>query len=361
MSSDLPLDDGLVAQFEAGRGAFTLNLDLKVRAGTTTALLGPNGAGKSTALRVLAGLLRPRSGSVHLAGAAMDDGAVHVPPEGRRIGVVWQDYRLFPHLSALDNVAFGLRTRGASKAESRERAAAWLHRVGLSAHAKSKPSALSGGQAQRVALARALAPEPALLLLDEPLAALDARTRLDVRSDLRTHLAAFGGAAVMVTHDPLDAMVLASEVVVLEDGRAVQRGPVADVARRPQTDYVARLVGLNLYRGVLSGSAVVLPDGTQIATADSESGLAQGAEVLVAFPPSSVGVFLAPPQGSPRNIFPARVVDMELHGGSVRLRLAGALPALADITAGAVADLELGPGREVWMAVKATETAVYPG
>ncbi len=352
----------LAAEFEAGRGTFTLHLDLRVARGSTTALLGPNGAGKSTALRVLAGLLRPTRGRIRVAGAAFDDvsAGVHVPPEKRSIGVVWQDYRLFPHLSALDNVAFGLRTRGVSKAESRARAAEWLDRVGLGAHAKSKPGSLSGGQAQRVALARALAPGPALLLLDEPLAALDARTRMDVRSDLRNHLADFGGVSVVVTHDPLDAMVLASDVVVLEGGRAVQRGPVAEVARRPKTDYVARLVGLNLYRGTLDGQVVLLEDGTQVATADAAEGLKPGAEVWVAFPPTAVSLFTEIPHGSPRNVFPARVADMELHGGQVRVRLTGALPVLADVTAGAVAELELGPGREVWMAVKATETAVYP-
>jgi molybdate transport system ATP-binding protein len=356
-------ETGLAADFTVGRGGFSLSLDLIVGAGGTTALLGPNGAGKSTALRVFAGLLRPFDGHVSLGGRVLDAKGIHVPPERRPIGVVWQDYRLFPNLSALDNVAFGLRTRGADKASSREQAAYWLERVGLTEHAKKKPGALSGGQAQRVALARALAPGPQLLLLDEPLAALDARTRLDVRTSLRKHLADFGGATVMVTHDPLDAMVLASHVVVLEDGKVAQRGPVAEVARRPQTDYVARLVGLNLYRGKADDGGVRLDDGTLIAApmADLAAlGALPGDEVMVAFPPAAVSVFIERPVGTPRNVFAARVTDMELHAGSVRLRLQGSLDVLADVTAGAVADLGLIPGREVWATVKATETSVYP-
>lgn len=347
----------LDATIQVARGAFSLDVAMTVEPGQVVALLGPNGAGKSTALRVLAGLLPLTRGRVALEGRTLDDAAarLHVPAEARGVGVVFQDYRLFPHLTALDNIAFGLRCGGASKAESRAKAATWLERVGLTEHAKSKPAAMSGGQAQRVALARALAPEPRLLLLDEPLAALDARTRLDVRSDLRRHLEAFTGATVLVSHDPLDAMVLAGHVVVLEGGRAVQRGPVAEVARRPQTDYVARLVGLNLYRGHAVGSVVKLADGAEIATAEPADG-----DVFVAFPPTAVAVFRSRPDGSPRNVWPARVVDIELSGSGVRVRLDGPVPLLADVTAVAVAELELEPGREVWVAVKASDTHAYP-
>ena len=343
------------------RGTFSLDLDLTVRPGEIVALLGPNGAGKSTALRLLAGLLPPTRGRVTLEGRALDDVAasVHVPAEQRAVGVVFQDYRLFPHMTTVENVAFGLRCRGVAKAEARAKATAWLERVGLGEYVRAKPGALSGGQAQRVALARALAPEPRLLLLDEPLAALDARTRLDVRADLRRHLAAFTGATVLVTHDPLDAMVLASHVVVLEGGRAVQRGPVAEVARRPQTDYVARLVGLNLYRGWSTGTVVRLEptaDGTaEIVTCDPLEGPA-----FVAFPPTAVGLFRTRPDGSPRNVWAARIADVEPSGSGVRLRLDGPVPLLADITAAAVADLDLVAGREVWAAVKASDTHAYP-
>jgi molybdate transport system ATP-binding protein len=350
-------EKGLVAEFEVARGSFALDLDMTVEPGEVVALLGPNGAGKSTALRVLAGLLRPTRGRLVLEGRALDDAAadVHVPPEKRGVGVVFQDYRLFPHLSALDNVAFGLRCRGVSKAEARAKAAAWLERVGLAGLAAARPGSMSGGQAQRVALARALAPEPRLLLLDEPLAALDARTRLDVRSDLRRHLEAFTGATVVVSHDPVDAMVLADEVLVLEGGRVVQRGPIAEVARRPKTDYVARLVGLNLYRGHAIGSTVKVGDGVEIITAEPAEG-----PVFVAFSPTCVAVFRERPDGSPRNVWPAQIETVELSGSGVRLRLDGPLPLLADVTAAAASDLDLVPGREVWAAVKASDTHAYP-
>jgi molybdate transport system ATP-binding protein len=345
----------LAARIEVRRDRFELNLDLDVAAGETLALLGPNGAGKSTTLRVLAGLLRSGSGRVELSGVVLDDEAHHVPAERRRIGMVFQDYRLFPHLSTLDNVAFGLRARGTARREARRVAGVWLERVGLSAFASRRPSTLSGGQAQRVALARALAPQPQLLLLDEPLAALDAATRADLRADLRQHLGSFGGAGILVTHDPLDAMVLAEQVIVLEDGAVVQRGPVAEVARRPQTEYVARLVGLNLYQGTAAGTVVLLPGGFEMATHEAAHG-----KVYVAFPPNAVSVFRERPQGSPRNVMPATVADVEMHGGVVRVRLAGPQTVLADVTAAAVADLGLVPGCEVWWAVKATETQVYP-
>jgi molybdopterin-binding protein len=203
-----------------------------------------------------------------------------MPPESRPVGVVFQDYLLFPHLTALDNVAFGPRCRGASKAEARAQAAEWLDRMGLADHAGAKPRRLSGGQAQRVAVARALATRPRLLLLDEPLAALDARTRLEVRAQLRRHLAEFEAVAVLVTHDPLDAMVLADRLVVVEHGRVVQEGTPSHIARHPRTDYIARLVGLNLYRGRAEGHTVRLDTGPAITTTEELSGPA-----FVAFPP----------------------------------------------------------------------------
>ncbi|MEU3934258.1 ABC transporter ATP-binding protein, partial [Streptomyces sp. NPDC029044] len=247
-----PSTDGLDARLVVDRGGFRLDVALTVAPGEVVALLGPNGAGKTTALRALAGLTPLSGGHLRLDGTELD----RTPPEARPVGVVFQDYLLFPHLTALDNVAFGPRCQGASKAEARAQAAEWLQRLGLAAHGGAKPRRLSGGQAQRVALARALATRPRLLLLDEPLAALDARTRLEVRARLRRHLAEFEAVAVLVTHDPLDAMVLADRLVVVEHGRVVQEGTPADIARHPRTDYIARLVGLNLYRGEADGHTV---------------------------------------------------------------------------------------------------------
>jgi molybdate transport system ATP-binding protein len=252
-------------------------------------------------------------------------------------------------------VAFGLRARGVPRAEARSRADAWLDRVGLTEYAGSRPRQLSGGQAQRVALARALAADPRLLLLDEPLAALDAGTRLEVRADLRRHLAGYDGAAVVVTHDALDAMVLADRLVVLEQGRVVQEGTPRQVTAHPRTDYVARLVGLNLLRGLAVNGRVDLVGGGTL----TSSGHADG-DVFVAFSPSAVALHRSRPDGSARNCWPGRVASVEAHGDTVRVSVDGPVSLVADVTPLAVADLGLRPGSEVWAVVKATETTVYP-
>lgn len=247
-----PASDGLDARVVVERAAFRLDVALAVPAGSTTAVVGPNGAGKSTLLRALAGLAPLTAGRVALDGRVLEDAgesAVRIPAEHRGIGVVFQDHLLFPHLSALQNVAFGPRARGVARAVADDRARALLDRLGIAHLADRRPAALSGGQSQRVALARALVLEPPLLLLDEPMAALDAGTRLDVRDLLADELLRFGGAAVLVTHDPVDALALADRIHVLEDGRQVQEGAPAEVAARPATDYVARLVGMNRLTG----------------------------------------------------------------------------------------------------------------
>ena len=339
-------------------GGFALELPLSAEAGSTVALLGPNGAGKTTALRAMAGLQPLTAGRIELDGQVLDDvdGRVRVATERRPIAVVFQDYLLFRHLSALENVAFGLRARGVDRRAARRRAADWLARVGLAECAHARPGTLSGGQAQRVALARAMVTEPRLLLLDEPLAALDAGTRLTVRAELRRRLADYPGIAVLVTHDPLDAMVLADRLVVLEGGRVVQHGTPAEVAQHPRTDYVARLVGLNLYRGTADGTAVNLDGGGRLIIASPAVG-----EVLVAFAPTAVGLHTERPHGSPRNAWPVRVVTMEQHGSTTRLQLSGPPDVLADVTPAAVAELRLAPGTPLWAAVKATEIRTYPG
>ncbi|WP_354643178.1 ABC transporter ATP-binding protein [Kitasatospora camelliae] len=347
----------LDAHLRIDRGAFRLDLPLTAAPGEVVALLGPNGAGKSTALRALAGLLPLGAGHLRLDGTTLEDPAagLHTPAEDRPVGVVFQDYLLFPHLTALDNVAFGLRCRGLRRAAARAEALPWLDRMGLADHAGSRPGSLSGGQAQRVALARALAVKPRLLLLDEPLAALDARTRLEVRAGLRRHLAAFDAVAVLVTHDPLDAMVLADRLVVIEDGHVVQAGLPADIARHPRTDYIARLVGLNLYRGIADGHRVTLPDGLTLTTTEDLTGPA-----FVAFPPSAVTLYRERPAASARNLFPLTVAGLDLHGDQVRVDLTGPLPLAADLTPAAATDLDLTPGTPVWATVKATQTHAYP-
>lgn len=320
-----PSDKGLDTRLVVDRGSFHLDVPLTAAPGDVVALLGPNGAGKTTALRALAGLT-PLSAGGHLRldGADLD----RTPPESRPVGVVFQDYLLFPHLTALDNVAFGPRCQGVPKAEARAQAAAWLDRMGLADHAGAKPRRLSGGQAQRVAVARALATHPRLLLLDEPLAALDARTRLDVRAQLRRHLADFEAVAVLVTHDPLDAMVLADRLVVIEHGRVVQDGTPSDIARHPRTDYIAQLVGLNLYKGRAEGHTVHLEnlDGLQAGSAITTTEDLTG-PVFVAFPPSAVTLYRDRPTGSSaRNLWRCEVSGLETHGDQIRADLTGELP-----------------------------------
>ncbi|WP_329173711.1 ABC transporter ATP-binding protein [Streptomyces sp. NBC_01477] len=354
--------DGLDAHLVLDRGAFTLDVTLAVRPGEVLALLGPNGAGKTTALRTLAGLTPLTGGYLRLDGETLEDPALRrrIAPEGRPVGVIFQDYLLFPHLTALENVAFGPRCHGVPRAAARALAAGLLDRMGLADHAGAKPRRLSGGQAQRVALARALATGPRLLLLDEPLAALDARARLDVRTELRRHLAAFEAVAVLVTHDPLDAMVLADRLMVIEDGRLVQEGTPAEVARRPRTDYIARLVGLNLYQGEAAGRTVRLAPGLELTCTESLDGPA-----FVAFPPGAVTLHRDRPDAGARDAWPAGVTGMESHGDRIRVTLTGTGPAdglalAADLTTVAVAELALVPGGAVWVSVEGARTHAYP-
>lgn len=348
----------LHAELTVDRGVrFTLELQFTAEPGETIGVLGPNGAGKSTALRALAGLLALSSGRIELDGQVLDDaeGGEFVAPERRPVGVVFQDYLLFPHLSALENVAFGLRARGVDRRSARERAETWLHRVGLGDYARSRPRALSGGQAQRVALARALVTDPRLLLLDEPLAALDASTRIEVRSELRHHLVDYPGTTVLVTHDPLDAMVLADRLLVLEGGHVVQQGTPTEIAHHPRTDYVAQLVGVNLYRGTSRGTAVDLTTGGSLTIATPRHG-----DVLVAFPPTAVSLHRTRPDGSARNTWPVQVSSVEGRGTTTRVNLTGNPDVLADITPAAVVDLALTSGTVLWAELKATEIRTYP-
>ncbi|MDT0303204.1 ABC transporter ATP-binding protein [Streptomonospora wellingtoniae] len=347
---------GLDARLVVDRGAFRLEAELRARPGEVVAVLGPNGSGKSTALRALAGLESLADGRIGLD----TQDVTTMPTEHRPVGMVFQDYLLFGHLSALDNVAFGPRCQGAGRAEARERAAELLERVGLAEYAAARPRALSGGQAQRVALARALAARPRLLLLDEPLAALDVHARASVRSELRRRLADLDCATVLVTHDPLDAMVLADRITVLEAGRVVQEGTPGEVAQHPRTGYVARLVGLNLYRGSARGNRVALAGGAESAPTEVSLPERWDGEVFVAFPPRAVALYRERPDGTPRNLWRLRIEGVERFGDQVRVHLEGALSLLADITPEALAELRPAGGAEVWAAVKATEVRCYP-
>jgi molybdate transport system ATP-binding protein len=306
---------------------------------------------------VVAGLVRPEFGRIVSDDVVLVDTAAGVnrAPQERQVGMVVQDYLLFPHLSALENVAFGLRARGMRRDQARGAAMSWLGRFDIVDLARRRPSELSGGQAQRVALARALAVRPRILLLDEPLAALDAGTRPAVRADLRRHLATFAGATLLVTHDPLEALVLADRIVVVEDGTVEQDGAPADLARHPRTAYVARVVGLNLLRGDARGRVVETSGKASVALAHDAAG-----PVYMAFPPSAVTLSLTRPAGSARNAWRGVIADVEQHGDLVRVTVNGLVPLLADVTPLAVAELALAPGVAVWSSVKATEISVYP-
>ena len=340
------------------RGTFTLRADVSVEPGEVLAVLGPNGAGKSTLLRAIAGLLAVESGTITLDGRPVDapDEGVFVAPERRGVGVVFQDHRLFPHLRVVDNVAFGPRSRGTPRADARAAAMQWIDRLGLAGFADRHPAQLSGGQAQRVALARALASSPKALVLDEPLAALDVQTRAEVQSELREHLTAYDGPTLLVTHDPVEALVLASTIVVLENGAVVQRGTPAEISSRPITSYVAKLVGVNLYRGVAERGVVQLDDGGVLSAADAPDG-----PVFAAVRPSAFTVHGERPHpSSARIVWPATVRTLVPLADRVRLTVDAEHPVLVDITSAALAELQLTSGSPVWLTAKATDVVTYP-
>ena len=349
----------LTAHVQVELDSFTLDAELSIDAGRTVAVVGPNGAGKTTLLNALAGLRAISAGRIELDGTVFDDPeqGVYVPPERRPVGVVFQDNLLFPHLTAVDNVAFGLRARGVRRTEARRDAASWLQRVGLDGREQARPKELSGGQAQRVALARALATQPAMLLLDEPLAALDANTRNEVRRDLRRHLATFPGVRLLITHDPVDAAVLADHVIVLDNGRVAQTGTPAEITRRPRTGWVAELAGTNLFTGTASADGhVALEHGSVLVSADH---LTPG-PVFAVVHPRAVSVHRSRPEGSARNTWRGRVTAVEPVGDRFRLQVDADPPVVAEVTSAAVHDIGLTDGVEVWVAVKATEIDVYP-
>lgn len=370
-----PTDAGrLVADVRVERGTFTLQVAIDVRPGQIVAVLGPNGAGKSTLLAALAGLLVPTDGTITLGGRTLTGPGVLVPPERRRVGLMGQDPLLFPHLSAVDNIAFGPRSQGSGRAAASAAARDWLRRLDLAAFATQRPAALSGGQRQRVALARALAAGPELLLLDEPLGALDAQTAPEIRHVLRTHLRATTTTTVLVTHDVLDAATLADRVVVLDHGSVIDSGETATVLAQPRSEFSAAIAGLNLLAAAADESVAADRPATAGRSGIGVSGiaaepLAAGDPVAVVFPPSAVAVYLEhTAAGSPRNTWAATVVALEPGPASIRIRArldgAAADPptvVAADVTPASVAQLGLRPGTRVFLSVKATEVRLHRG
>ena len=366
-----PSGGDLVFAGTVERGSFRLEADLCAAPGEVLGILGPNGAGKTTLLRALSGLEALTTGSIHLGSLTLDDAATatFVPAQHRPVGLVFQNYRLFPHLDVRDNVAYAPRVQGTGRRQARAAADTWLERLDLTALATRRPHQISGGQAQQVALARALAADPSFLLLDEPLSALDAKTRLEVRAHLRRHLDQFPGPVLIITHDPLEAMIMADRLVVIENGRVVQQGSPAHVASQPATQYVARLVGLNLYTGTLDVATrrVLLDTGGTFTVTLGDDDAASAPEgqstrpVLVGVRPSAISIHTVRPAGaSPRNLWQGTVVALELLADRVRVQVDATPPALVDISSAAVGDLGLRPGTSVWLSAKATETEAYP-
>ncbi|MFJ1598676.1 ABC transporter permease [Streptomyces sp. NPDC088261] len=330
-------------------------LSLDAEPGTTIAVVGPNGAGKTTLLRALLGLT-PRSHATLRLG---DLDVTALAPHRRDVAWVPQNGALFPHLNALANTAYGLRAHGVRRAEARRAAQEWLDRLGVGHLARRRPHQLSGGQAQRVALARALAARPRLLLLDEPLAALDQTTRAQVRHTLRRHLDGFGGVCLIVTHDPVEAVSLADRVLVLEAGRALQDAPPAEVTRNPRSPWVARMLGLNAWPGTFGPEGLVLGGGGRLVVADP---LAPGTAAVAIIAPEAVSVHRDRPAGSPRNVWPGTVREITALGSRLRILITSpeAPDLVAEITPGAAAELGLADGAAVWTSVKATEVTLVP-
>lgn len=347
----------LAAQVGLTRGGFTLDAQIAADPGEVVAILGPNGSGKTTLLHAVAGLAPLSRGLIRVDG---NDWAVvpgrELPPEQRACGLLAADHLLFPHLSARDNVAFGPRSRGVARDAARARAQVELDRLGIGDLAARRPGELSHGQAQRVALARALATDPRVLLLDEPLAALDPASRPAIRHVLSTRLPGFDGMTLLVTHDPLDALTMADRLVFLRDGAVIQEGPPEEIVRRPRDAYVAQVAGLNLLRGNARGEGLVeVAGGLGVVVA---AAVAPGPS-WVAFSPSAVALHRRRPEGSPRNAWRCTVASVEHTGQTARVRLTGRIDLVADVTLASVAELRLGPGTPVWASVKATEVTAY--
>ncbi|MBK5331912.1 MAG: ATP-binding cassette domain-containing protein [Ilumatobacteraceae bacterium] len=346
----------LRAHIVVAHGSLSLDMWLNAAPGEVVALLGPDDAGKTTILRCIAGLMAIDRGSIEVRGEIVDDPSanVFVPSAQRSAGVMSHQHQLFPHMSVLENVAFGLRARGVDKSAARQEARHWLRRVAYDGIERSRPEQLSDAQTRRVALARALACEPNLLLLDDPLGALDPATQVEIRRELRRHLAEFRGSAVLVTHNPIDAFLLADRVVIVENGHVVQDGTFAAIATHPRSTYVAELVGLNLLPGSMMGGVFAVDGGATLVVAAVDI---DGPAIAV-IRPQAVSLHATKPQGGHRNAWMAAVIDIDRRAERVRVRLQGPVQLTAEITASVADALGIKVGRELWASVMATDIAI---
>lgn len=349
----------MTLRFDAQIAARRFDVGFQLEDGQTLAVLGPNGAGKTTLLSVLAGLLRPDTGSAEIDSAPLfrisrGEQGIWAPPHTRGVSLMTQRALLFPHLSVLDNVAFGPVSLGSPRRAARTRAMSLLSLVDAAEFAARRPAALSGGQAQRVAVARALASDPRLLLLDEPMAALDITVVPQLRRVLKQVLR--GRTAIIVTHDVLDAYSLADVVAVMNDGRLVEMGEPGAVLQRPRSAFAAALVGLNLITGTRSPHGLLLADANELRVADAPL-VAQGAPVSATVAPSVIRVTTdRPAESDTVNARLEIVSELEPRGELVRVRLGGFL---ADVPASEVARLELDPGTSAWASFDASDVTMY--
>jgi len=346
----------LALEADTALGELRLQLALDVADGECLAIAGPSGAGKTSVLRIVAGLLRPDQGRVRCGEETWLDteSGYSLAPDRRRLGYLFQSYALFPHLCSWRNVAYGMQDT--PRAQRRARAVEMLERFGMAAHAYSRPATLSGGERQRVALARALARDPRALLLDEPLSALDARTRAHAGRRLGEVLRDSAVPTIMVTHDFEEAALLADRVAVMDSGRVVQTGTAAALAAAPASSFVADLTGAV----VLHGSARKLGSGLTEVQLDGGGSLrsthpGSGRVAATAHPWE---ITLEPPGsgagGSAQNRLPATVATVTPVGNRVRVALRVPQPVTAELTASAVESLHLEPGTEVVAVFKAT-------
>jgi molybdate transport system ATP-binding protein len=334
-----------------------LSLALEVGAGECVALAGPSGAGKTTVLQTVAGLFRPERGLVSCGSEVWLDtaGDVFLAPERRRCGYVFQDYALFPHLSAWRNVAYGIYG-----GDRRKRAYAYLERFQLTARAEARPAELSGGERQRVALARALARDPAVLLLDEPLSALDPRTRAAATRELLAVLHELRIPSLLVTHDFAEAAQFGDRVGVLDEGAMVQLGPPAELSARPASAFVADFTGALVLTGVAAPgpdglTVVALDGGGSIVSTDTATG-----PVGASLYPWEIVLAAGAAPSSAQNHLEAEVVSITEIGGRARVALLAGQPLVAEVTVTAVASLGLAPGARVTATWKAAATRLTP-
>ena len=378
----------LNVDLETHLNTFHLALTFSAEPGKTTVLLGESGSGKTTVLRLLAGLLYPQRGHISLDEKIYFDNELHVsiPPQERPFGYVFQDYVLFPHLNVFENIAFGLHAQRLPRQLTRQRVGEALEQVHLSGFDQRRPTQLSGGQQQRVAIARALALKPELLLLDEPLSALDVQTRREVRHELHRLLVEIGITTVLVTHQYLEALVFGQQILVLDTGKVIQQGEQRDLLTYPRSPYVAELVGVNFFRGRIVRQetyalyAIQLQNGAQsveIVAALKEHKSAEkvpaiGEEVYIIVDPRSITLYQTPPESSARNVFRGEIVQVLRLGGSAlhtdgeneRIRISilleeGMAPLTAEITEASALRMQLHEGKIVYASFKATEASVY--